>query len=203
MAGLGADILALQEVDHRLGGRPAALPRALAEAATGLVALPCALSHHSLGWHGQTILVRPDLELTALKRIELPGLEPRGALMAEFGGRGTMLRIVALHLGLLGRSRALQLAAVQAAMSHRRVMPTALVGDFNEWSSRGGHAALGPGFHVHAPGPSFPAARPVARLDRIALGPGAHLVDAGTYASAPARIASDHLPIWADVRFGD
>lgn len=203
MAGLGADIIALQEVDHRLGDRPAALPRALAEAATGLVALPYALNRHSLGWHGQTILVRPDLVLTALKRIELPGLEPRGALLAEFGGDGPALRIVALHLGLLRRSRSLQMAAILAAMSHRPILPTALVGDFNEWSAQGGHSALGPGFRVHAPGPSFPAARPVARLDRIALGSGAHLVDAGTYGSAPARIASDHLPIWADVRFGD
>ncbi|MBS0565095.1 MAG: endonuclease/exonuclease/phosphatase family protein [Proteobacteria bacterium] len=202
MAGLDADVIALQEVDHRLGHRPAALSRDLAEHATGLRAVPAALGRHSFGWHGQVILARPGLELTGLVRIDLPGLEPRGALAAEFRGDGPAFRVIAVHLGLFRRSRKLQLAALAAALSHRPALPTAIIGDFNEWSPARGTETLGAGFTVHAPGPSFPAARPVARLDRIALGPDLHLMAAGTHHNGPARIASDHLPIWADVRVG-
>lgn len=199
MSRLHADVLALQEVDFRLGPRPAALSRELSERATGLVALPYALNQHSFGWHGQTILVRRDFGITDVHRLELPGLEPRGALLAELTSDDGPFRILAAHLGLLARSRKMQFAAIRAALSRRTQMPTILIGDYNEWSSRGGSAALGPEFHTHTPGPSFPAARPVARLDRISLGFGAHLTDAGTYDSNASRVASDHLPIWANI----
>ena len=108
-----------------------------------------------------------DFGITDVHRLELPGLEPRGALLAELTSDDGPFRILAAHLGLLARSRKMQFAAIRAALSRRTQMPTILIGDYNEWSSRGGSAALGPEFHTHTPGPSFPAARPVARLDRI------------------------------------
>jgi endonuclease/exonuclease/phosphatase family metal-dependent hydrolase len=55
---------------------------------------------------------------------------------------------------------------------------------------------------VHAPGLSFHAARPVAALDRIAVNRGVKLERAGVHRSDPARVASDHLPVWADLRLG-
>src|SRR5690606_39979654 len=55
IAQLGADIVALQEVDFRMGDRPEALPRPLIEARTGLVPMQHRrTSDQSLGWHGQT-----------------------------------------------------------------------------------------------------------------------------------------------------
>lgn len=199
LAAARADVIVLQEVDHRLGPRPAALPHALAEQASGLRLLPFALSPVSLGWHGQAILIRPDFDLLALKRIALPGLEPRGAVLAEMTTEMGLLRVVGVHLALISRYRKMQLAAIAAALSHRPAMPTLVIGDFNEWSSRGGADALGPSFRLHAPGASFPAARPMARLDRIAVGHGLHLKDAGLIDGRTERIASDHLPLWAEV----
>ena len=200
MAALRADIVALQEVDHRIPPRRAALPRKLAEEMTGLRSLPFAPEGPSLGWHGQTMLVRADLDVAAIRRIVLPGLEPRGALLAEIETDAGPLRVVGVHLGLIKRYRSMQLAAIRAAISRRAVMPTAILGDFNDWSARGGAEALGPDFRLHAPGRSFPAAGPVGALDRVALGAGLHLEDAGVHRAAPARIASDHLPVWADIR---
>lgn len=203
LGALRADILVLQEVDRRLGVRPAILPREETEEVTGLVAVPVAMSSASFGWHGQTILARPDLRLADLRRIDLPGLEPRGAILAEFEGPDGPFRIGSMHLGLLRRSRRMQLATIIAAISARRRIPTVLAGDYNEWSPRGGTEELGAGFHVHAPGPSFPATRPVARLDRIALAYGAHLHSAGIHSFGMSRVASDHLPLWADIRFSE
>ncbi len=197
---LDADVVALQEVDHRLGSRPTALPPDLIADHTDLSPLPYALGQQSLGWHGQTILVRQSLNVTAIRRLELPGLEPRGAIMAEVETDGGPIRIVGAHLGLIRRYRLMQFAAIRAALSRRAPMPTAILGDFNDWSRRGSGAALGPDYRMHSPGASFPAARPLGALDRIAIGGGLHLKDAGVHAVAPAAIASDHLPIWADVR---
>ena len=78
-------------------------------------------------------------------------------------------------------------------------MPTAILGDFNEWSAAQGLEALHARYALHAPGHSFHAARPIAALDRVALSPGLSLRDAGVVESKQAKIASDHLPVWADV----
>lgn len=199
---LDADVIALQEVDLRLGSRPAALPAALIAEGTDLAPLPFALGPQSLGWHGQTILVRRGLTASAIRRLVLPGLEPRGAILAEIETDAGPIRVIGAHLGLIRRYRLMQFAAIRAALSHRAPMPTAILGDFNDWSQRGSGVALGPDFRMHAPGPSFPAARPIGALDRIAIGTGLHLHDAGIHAAAPAAIASDHLPIWAEVRIG-
>jgi endonuclease/exonuclease/phosphatase family metal-dependent hydrolase len=50
------------------------------------------------------------------------------------------------------------------------------------------------------PVPSYPAAQPLGALDRIALGYGVEAADHGVHGERPAHIASDHLPIWADLR---
>ena len=200
LASLDADVVALQEVDHRLGGRPAALPPGMIAAHTDLSPLPYALGPQSLGWHGQTILVRRSLSVSAIRRLELPGLEPRGAILAEVETADGPIRVIGAHLGLIRRYRLMQFAAIRAALSRRAVMPTVVLGDFNDWSRRGSGEILGTGYRMHVPGASFPAPRPVGSLDRVLVGQGLHLIDAGVYRTAPAHIASDHLPIWANLR---
>lgn len=199
---IGADVVALQEVDYRLGQRPEALPREMVERHTDHAALDVALSPVSLGWHGQTILVRQGIEVTAVERIDLPGLEPRGAVMAEIMTASGAMRIVGVHLGLVRHYRLKQLQAIRDAMALRGEMPSAILGDFNEWSATRGLDPLLDAYDVHAPGRSFHAARPVAALDRVALGQGIELRDAGVIETTLSRTASDHLPIWADVAIG-
>ena len=68
---LDPDIIALQEVGFRLGARPEALSRNLIQSETGLVPADIyGTTESSLGWHGQTILMRPHLaEQAVLRRI--------------------------------------------------------------------------------------------------------------------------------------
>ncbi|MFT4013290.1 MAG: endonuclease/exonuclease/phosphatase family protein [Paracoccus sp. (in: a-proteobacteria)] len=196
IADIGADVIALQEVDFRLGKRPEALPRALIEEATGMVpASFLGTGSQSLGWHGQTILLRPELmEQAQVRRLPLPGLEPRGALVLRLPG----LTVVAVHLGLIRSSRRAQLQRIVAQadrIGHDRLV---LTGDFNEWHDNRGLEALEP-LHVIAPGPSWPAPFPRLRYDRIAVSSGIQVLDHGVWNSEIARQASDHLPIWADL----
>jgi len=194
-----AHVIALQEADMRMGPRPAALPHRMVEQATDFAVLPLARNDISIGWHGQAILVHRDIEVTATERIELPGLEPRGAVMAELELPSGPLRVVGVHLGLLRPYRLRQMRAIRIAIAARTSMPTAILGDFNEWSPDRGMEPLTDAFRVHAPGRSFHASRPIAALDRVALSRELLLDDAGVVETPLARRASDHLPIWAEV----
>lgn len=199
IAGLNADIVAVQEADRRLGRRPSTIPHAIVGDRTGLV--PVDLSHNavSLGWHGNAILAREGIGLNGCERLELPGLEPRGAVIAELHFRGLWLRVVGIHLGLIRKHRLRQLCTIAAALGSRQRMPTVILGDFNEWSTERGLEPLNREFEVHVPGPSYHAARPVAALDRIAVSRDLRIHDAGVYTRGGALRASDHLPVWADV----
>ena len=84
IAALDADLVVLQEVDKRLPPRPAALPHDMAEQ-DGWHILPFGAPGGSLGWHGNAMLARPGVTVRNTSHLELPGLEPRGAIMAELG----------------------------------------------------------------------------------------------------------------------
>ncbi|MBD3677659.1 MAG: endonuclease/exonuclease/phosphatase family protein [Rhodobacteraceae bacterium] len=190
---IGADIIALQEADRRLGARPAALPARMIEQETDFQAVPLARNHVSLGWHGNAVLVKKGIEARNFRHIHLPGFEPRGAVALDVGD----LTVVAVHLGLRRRDRLTQLAHIRDEVGAAR--RTVILGDFNEWSPRRGMEPLEDHYAIHAPGRSFHAARPVAALDRFALGSDLELRDAGVIETKLSRIASDHLPVWADV----
>ena len=193
---LDADVVVLQEADRRLGPRPTALPRRLLSDETDFVVVPFDSSGVSLGSHGNAILVRKGLTFHAAEQLELPGLEPRGAVAVEIDGR---LKLVGTHLGLLRpyRHQQMRQLAQKLAISP---LPTAILGDFNEWSPKRGFEPLEHHFDIISPGRSFHASRPVAALDRIALSRGIELRDAGVDQSPLAKVASDHLPVWAKVR---
>ncbi|NNE54123.1 MAG: metal-dependent hydrolase [Sulfitobacter sp.] len=192
--GLDADLVVLQEADRRLGQRRPAIPRKMIEKGTDFDLVPVSRNGISLGFHGNAILVRKGLKVEGIDQIDLPGLEPRGAVGVHLSGG---LTIVAAHLGLRRKDRRDQLERVIERVSENAHV--AIAGDFNEWSEDRGLEPLEQRFQTHAPGHSFHARRPVAALDRVALSRGLELHDGGVDEGALARRASDHLPIWTDI----
>ena len=80
-------------------------------------------------------------------------------------------------------------------------MPTVIMGDLNEWSVNGGCLAhFARDHHVGQPGPSYPSMRPVFGFDRIIASPELFIEAMGVHSSAMARVASDHLPVWGNLR---
>ncbi|AOZ70954.1 hypothetical protein LPB142_08115 [Rhodobacter xanthinilyticus] len=196
---LSADVIALQEVDRRMGARPAALPEKLIEAESDFLRIDGPRTGpDSLGWHGQAILVRRGTRAIAVEGLDLPGLEPRGALAARLAHEGAApFTLIAAHLGLRRADRRAQWGRL-AEILRAAPGPALAIGDFNEWSESRGFEAL-TGFQIHAPGASYPAFAPVGRLDRVVVTPGLRVVRMGVFDSPLARRASDHLPIWADI----
>ncbi|RWR10679.1 endonuclease/exonuclease/phosphatase family protein [Paenirhodobacter populi] len=196
---LSADVVALQEVDRRMGNRPAALPASLIDRETDfrIADLP-RTGPESLGWHGQAVLLRKGGRIDAADGFLLPGLEPRGALRLVIEPKGLPpVTLIAAHLGLRRMDRRLQWEEIAARMRDAQA-PALAIGDFNEWSRQKGFEALTP-FDLHIPGPSYPSRAPIGRLDRLVTGPGLKVERMGVFDSPLARRASDHLPIWADI----
>ena len=163
IAGLSADIVALQEADKRLGRRPAALSEELIETETGLRAIDAGGHEPSVGWHGNAVLLSDRVRLERRYNLHLPGIEPRGALIVEVRAGDVPLRVVAVHLGFLRRYRRSQLALIRTRLDAMPKRPTAVLGDFNEWSGARGLEPL-QGFAVHAPGPVSMPRGPWRRL---------------------------------------
>lgn len=195
-----ADIIALQEADRRFGQRASVLSRAAIDDTPWKV-IPVAKQPRSIGWHGNAILIRRDFESLTASALDLPTLEPRGAVMGEIDAQGHRLRILGAHLDISGLRRSDQVRALLQDCAQRSALPTAILGDFNQWGRlTGAMRAFGISWQIITPGATYPAARPVAKLDRIVTTPDWDFVDCGVHHSAMASRASDHLPIWADLK---
>lgn len=202
IAEIDADIIALQEVDKRFGRRVSTLPAEIF-AKTGYQPIAFGEDPEGLGWHGNTILARRSVQVLHLRRWSLPSLEPRGAAVADLRIDGIDIRVVGMHLGLMGHWRKQQAKTVLAELEALEAsMPTVMMGDLNQWGRAGGALAhFAESHHVAAPGPSYHSRVPVAELDRIITSPDLVVEQAGVHTSELARLASDHLPVWARLSF--
>jgi len=217
---IDADIVALQEADKRVGGRGSTVPHELIDSHGMYKPVHLGVRHkrvfdrarkhadrllkvntRNIGWHGNAILVKRHVGVLDCAALELPTLEPRGAVIAELLIGDKPLRVVGMHLDLSGLWRRRQMRAILEAIERRpQKMPTVLMGDTNEWRTEAGCLKdLDGQFHLAPTGPSFHARHPVATLDRIIVHKDLNIEAAGVHMSAAARRASDHLPIWARV----
>ena len=215
---IDADIVALQEADRRVGGRGSTMPHELIDSHGLYKPVHLGVRHkrmfdkarkhtdrllrintRNIGWHGNAILVKPHIGVLDCAALDLPTLEPRGAVIAELLVGETPLRVVGMHLDLSGLWRRRQMRAIIEAIQARpHKMPTVLMGDTNEWRAVAGCLNdLRAEFHIAPTGPSFHSRHPVAALDRIIVDKELRIDAAGVHRSPSARRASDHVPIWA------
>jgi endonuclease/exonuclease/phosphatase family metal-dependent hydrolase len=195
---LDADVVALQEADLRFGSRAAVLPRRLLEEHRWHFAA-LSMKPAGMAWHGNAILVRRGIEILGAEPIALPVLEPRGAVCAHLRVQEQEFVVVGMHLDLSGLLRRQQVRAICHA-ARQRGLPAVLMGDANEWAGRGGALnAFDHSWNVLKPGRSFPSRRPIAHLDRIVHSRGWRCEGAGVHHSALAAVASDHLPVRAEL----
>jgi endonuclease/exonuclease/phosphatase family metal-dependent hydrolase len=118
----------------------------------------------------------------------------------DLDARGTKVRVIATHLGLLPSERRHQVQRILEVVSRDDEGLTVLLGDINEWLVSGRplrwlHARFG-----HCKGKrSYPAWFPLFALDRIWVHPSAALVRFEAQATPDSKTASDHLPVCAEV----
>ncbi len=191
LAEIDADIVLLQEADKRVGQRSGVLPEDRLAQELGYHFADVSVRPQSHGWHGNAILYRKTATSDPVpKRIDLPTIEPRGAVAARFAAPD--IEVIGVHLGLSRGVRAKQLAALNLHMNTAD-HPVLVAGDFNIWKNNNGSALLGD--TMIAPGNSFHTSRPTAQLDRFALKGNVRCLSSRVHTSALATRASDHFPI--------
>lgn len=192
------DIVALQEVDSRRGTSAHEHPFVLLRRSLGEHAIEARSIIGADGEYGQIVISRWPLTAIKIHDISVPEREPRRAIEAEVHAPCGALRIVATHLGLTFRERRSQTRAL-VELARPSAITTVMMGDFNDWIWRGSVQntinRLLPGRTWHR---TFPSLFPLIRLDRIYCRPREALVRSWT--DRTARWASDHLPVFADIR---
>lgn len=197
---LDADVIGVQEIDMKL----------LVDGRTQLDYFAATLGLHAVagpniqgrrGKFGNALLSRWPVR--AVRRIDFTvrHFEPRGAIDCELEAEGGPIRVVVTHLGLNAAERRHQVRALLAGLEGwAESMPTVVMGDFNEWRpTRGALRRLDHRFGLSAMPRTFPSRLPLLPLDRIWVWPAEGLRHLQVYASPLSRVASDHLPLRAEV----
>ena len=213
IASLSADIVGLQELDQNRA-RSAAVDQA------GTIA-------KQLGWHhffhpamrraeelyGDAILSR--YPITVRHAVELPGFAPwycretRGVTWAVAETPLGPVHIINTHFGLGRRERLLQarlLTSPEWLGTITPETPVIVLGDFNSlpWSPAyriienqlcDVRRAVGSAFSFR----TFPTFFPVLAVDHIFVTAALKPTSMSVYRSSPARVASDHFPLVADL----
>jgi endonuclease/exonuclease/phosphatase family metal-dependent hydrolase len=164
------------------------------------------------GHHGNAILARFPIANIHNQDVTHHRFERRGLLHCAISVPGLVkaLHCVCVHLSLFARSRRRQLDALSLYLEDiaEPDSPLIIAGDFNDWRNEadallcerlGLIEALGgvygsPG----SPGRSFPAKRPVLRLDRIYVR-GFTVLQAEMHCGSPWSKISDHAALSAQL----
>lgn len=202
---LEADMVGLQEVDNRSDGTHESAQMDFLARETGYEPIPGPTIRHPEGHYGNVLLTRwpavdkREIDLCFTHR------EPRGAIEAVLSVHLHEVRVIVTHLGLAREERRYQIGQlVECLVEERLPLFTVLLGDINEWFPfswrlREIHRTLGRSPALR----SFPSWRPFFPLDRIWVKPRAAMKTMKVHSTRLSRVASDHLPVVADVLLGE
>lgn len=166
------------------------------------------------GHHGNAILAHFPIAHSFNQDVTHMRFERRGLLHCAINvpGLDKALHCVCVHLSLFARSRRRQMDALAAYLEDiaDRDSPLIVAGDFNDWRNEAdellalrlgltevfGGTCGTPG----SPSRSFPAKRPVLRLDRIYVR-GFSIEQAQMHSGVPWSKISDHAALSAHLQF--
>ena len=197
---LDADIIALQEVETRRASAGEALQMDVLGHLVGLEAISAPTIERDDGHYGNALLTR--LPVRAVRKLDLTfgRREPRGAIDVDFDIAGTPLRVIGTHLGLTPRERRHQVQRILETVADQQDGVTVLLGDINEWLVTGRPLRwLHRRFGECRAQRTYPAWFPVFALDRIWVHPQDALLCFEVRRTPDARMASDHLPVRAEL----
>jgi endonuclease/exonuclease/phosphatase family metal-dependent hydrolase len=195
---IDADIVALQEVAHHPGQPGNPLDR-LANAIDATAIEGTTLKDKN-GHYGNALLCR--LPLTTVQRadISVPGRERRGAIAVTLSVNNFSVQVVATHLGLRTAEKRYQVEQILDLFDPGRMDVSVLLGDLNLWYPAGPTLRrLNRAFEPMPAPATFPSQHPLLSLDRLWVLPRSKLTALAVHKSPVSRVASDHLPVVAEL----
>jgi len=198
---LNVQVIGLQEVDS--GGTPGTLTKgeAYLSGAAGYTAIPGPTMLRGDSRYGNSLFSR--FPVADVKHIDLsiPGREPRGAIDALLDIDGYPVHVIVTHLGLTRAERRHQARRLTEFIGKEKARLTIVLGDTNEWLSMS--RSLNPLENCLGRSPrlrTYPSRYPILALDRIWVRPRQALGRMHVFNTPVARVASDHLPLKADIK---
>jgi endonuclease/exonuclease/phosphatase family metal-dependent hydrolase len=193
LAALGADVVAVQELDRHLARSGRADQPALLADALGGELLWTPTLRRGRGHYGHALVVRGEVVASAVAPLPGPG-EPRAARVALVEVDGTRWTVAATHLATSRAAAEDQLVALVDAVAGWPA-PRVLLGDWNLVPSAVLPFTAVEGYRLLTGPPTHDARRGATRrIDHVATW-GARLGASGVVALP----VSDHLAVWADV----
>ena len=192
----------LQEVPFERGAAGELAPRCLLDRLPAYQAVCAPIERHDGLWHGNAFLTRHRIDRFEAINLSYSQREPRTALAVELSVEGRRCRVITTHLGLRPVERRYQVRALLEHLAREPDILTVLLGDFNEWFLAGRplrwlERYFGRGRALS----TFPSRWPLFALDRIWVRPRCQLVQSRVLRGGLYKIASDHLPLIAEVRW--
>jgi endonuclease/exonuclease/phosphatase family metal-dependent hydrolase len=202
LSAIGADVVALQEV---VGAGPGQAEEIGAALGLGWVMAPTRLLRRRP--YGNVILSRFPIRHHVQYNLSWKTCEPRGCQRVDLAIGAHTLHVYNVHFGtavLERRNQALRLAAI---VRDRRVTgPKLVVGDFNEWLRGLATATLTEllqsiDIFAHLKRRrTYPGFFPIVHLDHIYYQGRVEVVSVELPRTRRSLIASDHLPLVANLR---
>ena len=205
LSAVGADVVALQEV---IGAGPHS-PGHAEELGAALGMGWVMASARRLRGHlfGNVVLSRYPIRGASQYDLSWKTCEPRCCQRVELIIRDQALQIYNVHLGTALLERRHQAQRLAALVRDRRVSPPKVVlGDFNEWTRGQATTLLTETLHSVDLFPhlrrrrTYPGIFPILHLDHIYYEGDIEVVRIELPRTRKALVASDHLPLVADLR---
>lgn len=197
---LKADIVALQEFTYPAS---VALESRSPVVLTTLDSYQCALGptrQTVTHCFGNALFTRHPIVDVHRIDLSMERREPRGALAATVDVRGTLVHVLAAHLGLRVGERRFQVRQILEYLESVRNSLFVVLGDFNDWlPGRSVVHVLDRRLGKLPRAASFPGRWPFLALDRIWVHPTRTLRRIAAHVTPAARVASDHLPVVAEI----
>jgi endonuclease/exonuclease/phosphatase family metal-dependent hydrolase len=212
---LNADIVSLQEVVSQEEATPADRADHQADYLAGRLGLFGALGetrkHHGAAY-GNVTLSRWEFQLVRPIDITIGLREQRVALRTDIRLGSHVLHVFNVHLGTAVRERRQQAVRLLDPDLLRAIDisgPRIVLGDFNEWVRGMVTRTLAAEFHLTdlrahlTRARSYPALLPLLHLDHIYFDHHLQVEKAFYHRSRRSLVASDHLPLVADLVLSD
>jgi endonuclease/exonuclease/phosphatase family metal-dependent hydrolase len=205
---INADIVALQEVVCRQGRIPEQDQARYLADKLGYSFQIGETRKHCGAVYGNVTLSRHPIRLTRFVDLTVAGREQRGALRTDIRIGREVLHVFNVHLGtsyLERRRQAPRLVDGELLHAVDISGPRVILGDFNEWTRGLVTHTLSAEFHrtdlhVHLTRRrTYPALFPLLHLDHIYYDHHLQVDRAFFHRSRATLIASDHLPLVADL----
>jgi endonuclease/exonuclease/phosphatase family metal-dependent hydrolase len=209
---LDADIVSLQEVVSHEGSGIADHQADYLAGRLGLIGAMGETRKHRGGAYGNVTLSRWEFELVRPIDITIGLRERRVALRTDIRLGSHVLHVFNVHLGTAVRERRLQAVRLLDPDLLRAIDisgPRIVLGDFNEWVRGMVTRTLVAEFNLTdlrahlTRARSYPALLPLLHLDHIYLDHHLKVEKAFYHRSRRSLIASDHLPLVADLALSD